>query len=63
MNEAAKGSSLVRILMVIVPVILILGGVLVVVRYGEDLGLTGKRIPKIVTVTGTVEMRGKLLES
>ena len=50
-----------RILTIIVPVGLILLGVLGYTRYGEELGLTGTSIPKVVTVKGKVMMRGKPL--
>ena len=62
MNENAPppaSFSLGRILTIVVPVGLILLAFLGYTRYGEELGLAGTSIPKVVTVKGKVMMRGK----
>ena len=62
MNENASppaSFSLGRILTIVVPVGLILLAFLGYTRYGEELGLAGTSIPKVVTVKGKVMMRGK----
>lgn len=64
MNESASPQasfSLSRILFIVIPVGLVLLGVLGYFRFGDELGLTGNRIPQIVTVEGKVLMRGKPL--
>lgn len=60
-TASKSGSSITRILMIVIPIGVILAGVLVYIRYGEELGLTGKRTPKIVEVTGKVMFRSKPL--
>ena len=62
MNENAPppaSFSLGRILTIVVPVGLILLAFLGYTRYGEELGLAGTSIPKVVAVKGKVMMRGK----
>ena len=66
MNASASPQasfSLSRILVIVIPVGLILLGVVGYIRFGDELGLTGSRIPQIVTVEGKVMMRGKPLSS
>ena len=53
MNASASPQasfSLSRILVIVIPVGLILLGVVGYIRFGDELGLTGSRIPQIVTV-------------
>lgn len=64
MNASASPQSsfsIARILMIVIPVGLIALGVLGYIRFGDELGLTGNRIPQVVTVEGKVMMRGKPL--